>query len=121
MAVSLKENNCFKPKIPIFGKFWRVLKWKMLVYYMVIWSILRLFGVFCGHLVYFMFLVYFLPYWYVVPRKIWQPCHSRGTRGQGEDYRDFRIANGSSKSAIDDAGHLRFLYNGVNCIGAPFI
>jgi hypothetical protein len=37
-------------------------------------------GIFCGHLVYFMVIWYilwplstFLPFWYVVPRKIWQP------------------------------------------------
>jgi hypothetical protein len=67
-----------------------------------IWSILRPFGLFCGHLVYFVaiwyilrtvgiffngylvhfwpfgifygYLVYFFPFGYVVPRKIWQPC-----------------------------------------------
>jgi hypothetical protein len=33
----------FKPKIPILAKFFRVLQWKMLVDYMAIWSILRLF------------------------------------------------------------------------------
>jgi hypothetical protein len=32
-------------------------KWKMLVYVMAVWSILRPFGIFCGHVVYFM--VYF--------------------------------------------------------------
>jgi hypothetical protein len=26
----------FKPKIPILGKFWRALEWKMLLYFMVI-------------------------------------------------------------------------------------
>jgi hypothetical protein len=26
------------------------------------------FGTFCGHL------VHFVPFWYFVPRKIWQPC-----------------------------------------------
>jgi hypothetical protein len=29
------------------------LQLKMLAYYMAIWSILRIFGLFCGHLVYF--------------------------------------------------------------------
>jgi hypothetical protein len=41
--------HIFKTKIPIFGQFWRVLQWKVLVYlhimYMSIWSILWLFGV----------------------------------------------------------------------------
>jgi hypothetical protein len=46
----------------------------------VIWYIWWLFGVFCGHLVYFKVIWYilwsfgiFFPLWYVVPRKIWQP------------------------------------------------
>jgi hypothetical protein len=47
------------------------IKWKTLVYFKVIWStmfaafwyILWLFGI-------------FFPFWYVVPRKIWQPCCS---------------------------------------------
>jgi hypothetical protein len=32
-----------------------------------IWYILWPFGTFCGHL------VYIFPFWYVVPRKLWQP------------------------------------------------
>jgi hypothetical protein len=53
-----------------------------LAYFMDIWSILWTIGLFYGHLVYFMdecicgSLVYFSPFWYVVPRKIWQPCLS---------------------------------------------
>jgi hypothetical protein len=43
----------FKPKNPNLGKFWRTLEWKMLVYFMAIWSILWPFGLFCSHLVYF--------------------------------------------------------------------
>jgi hypothetical protein len=39
-----------------------------LVYFVAIWYILWSFGTFCGHL------VYFSPFWYVVPKKIWQPC-----------------------------------------------
>jgi hypothetical protein len=33
----------FKPKNPNLGKFWRILHWKMLVYFMDTWSILRSF------------------------------------------------------------------------------
>jgi hypothetical protein len=60
----------------ILGKFWRVLQWKVLVYFTAIWSILRLFGIFCGHLEYFMvmYLLYFPPFWYVLQSEIWQPC-----------------------------------------------
>jgi hypothetical protein len=66
---------CFQTKNPNLGKFWRVLQWKMLVCFMGTWSILRSFVVFYGHL----FgtargnLAYFFPFWYFVPRKIWQP------------------------------------------------
>jgi hypothetical protein len=38
-----------------------------LVYFTAIKNILLPFGMFCGHL------VYFPPFWYFVPRKIWQP------------------------------------------------
>jgi hypothetical protein len=37
-----------------------------LVYFSTIENILCPFGIFCGHL------VYFYPFWYFVPRKIWQ-------------------------------------------------
>jgi hypothetical protein len=50
-----------------------------LVYFMAIWYILWPFGIFYGHLVYLWpfgilchRLVHFPPFWYVVPRKIWQ-------------------------------------------------
>jgi hypothetical protein len=43
---------------PIWVNFWRVLQ---LVYVMAIWSILRPFGIFCGHLVHFIVIWYILP------------------------------------------------------------
>jgi hypothetical protein len=53
----------FKPKLQILGKFWRVLQWKVLVYFMDTWSILRSFVIFYGHLVHLARgnLVYFFP------------------------------------------------------------
>jgi hypothetical protein len=39
-----------------------------LVYFTALRYILCPFGIFNGYL------VYFPPFWYVVPRKIWQPC-----------------------------------------------
>jgi hypothetical protein len=56
----------FQTKYPNLSNFWRVLQWKI-VYFMDIWSILQPFGICCGNS------VYFSPFWYVVPRKIWQP------------------------------------------------
>jgi hypothetical protein len=42
---------CFQTKKPNLGKFWRVLQWKMMVYFMGTWSVLRSFVIFYGHLV----------------------------------------------------------------------
>jgi hypothetical protein len=44
---------CFQTKNPNFGKFWRVLQWEILVYFIAVWSILLPLGIFCGRLVYF--------------------------------------------------------------------
>jgi hypothetical protein len=46
-----------------------------LVYFTADWYILRTFVKVCGHL------VQFSPFWYVVPRKIWQPCSTKGHKG----------------------------------------
>jgi hypothetical protein len=51
----------FQTKNRNLGKFWRILQWKILVYFLAIWSIFRPFGIcilwpfgaFYGHLVYF--------------------------------------------------------------------
>jgi hypothetical protein len=43
----------FLTKNPKLGKFWRALEWKTLLYVMVISKILRPFGMFYVHLVYF--------------------------------------------------------------------
>jgi hypothetical protein len=45
-----------------FGKFWRVLQWKMLVYFMDIWPLLRPIGLFYAHLAYFMVIWYICPH-----------------------------------------------------------
>jgi hypothetical protein len=57
----------FQTQNPNLCKFWRVLQWKMLVYFTASWSILWPFGI------YFMVVWYIFPFWYVVPRKIWHP------------------------------------------------
>jgi hypothetical protein len=72
----------FQNKNPTLGKFGRALEWKGLVYLMPILNIIRLFGVFYGQFVNFLVILYtFSPFWYVVTRKIWQPCQ----RGIGHD------------------------------------
>jgi hypothetical protein len=45
------QRVCFQTKFRFLGKFWRVLHWKMLVYFMDAWSILWSFVTFYGHLV----------------------------------------------------------------------
>jgi hypothetical protein len=40
------------------GKFCRAFEWKMLVYFMTIWNILRPFGIIYGHLVLFVVIWY---------------------------------------------------------------
>jgi hypothetical protein len=52
----------FQTKNPNECKIWRVLQWKMLVYFMAIWTILWPFGQFSGHLAHFMAI------WYIFPR-----------------------------------------------------
>jgi hypothetical protein len=65
--IQLMQERCkglpdgFRAKNPNLGKFWRVLRWKILVYFKTIWSILHTangniswpVGIFCGNLVYF--------------------------------------------------------------------
>jgi hypothetical protein len=53
---------CFQTKNPNLGKFWWVLLWKILVYFMTIWSLLRPLEIFYGHLVYFVVI------WFIFPR-----------------------------------------------------
>jgi hypothetical protein len=83
---------CFRPKIAIWvnfgascnGSCWYI-SWTLglfcgySIYFMAIRYILWPFGIFYGHWVYlwFIFVVYFSPFWNIVPRKIWQPCFRR--------------------------------------------
>jgi hypothetical protein len=53
----------FQTKNPNLGKFWRVLEWKMLVYFMTIWNILGPFGIIYDRL------VKFFAFWYVWTKK----------------------------------------------------
>jgi hypothetical protein len=65
---------CFQTKNPNLGQFWKVMQWKILVYFMDTWSILRSFVIFYRHLVELVVIWYIFPFWYFVPKKIWQPC-----------------------------------------------
>jgi hypothetical protein len=52
---------CFQTKNPNLGRFWRVLEWKILLYFMTIWNILWPFGIIYGRLVCFVVIWYILP------------------------------------------------------------
>jgi hypothetical protein len=52
----------FETKIPNLGKFWMGVAIQDVGILKAIWSILRVFGLFCGHLVY-----YFMVIWYIFP------------------------------------------------------
>jgi hypothetical protein len=58
MEARVARWHIFQTKNHDLDKFWRVKQFKMLVYFMDIWSILRLFGTFCKRLVYFMVICY---------------------------------------------------------------
>jgi hypothetical protein len=55
-------DGLFSNQNPNFGQFWRALEWKMLTYFMAIWNILPIFGIFYNHLVHSVFI------WYIFPR-----------------------------------------------------
>jgi hypothetical protein len=59
---------------PIFGKIWWALEWKMLLYFWPFVIFDGHFGIIYGRLVYAVVFGNFFPFWYVSPRKIWQPC-----------------------------------------------
>jgi hypothetical protein len=74
----------FRTKNTNLGKVWRALEWKLLVYFMTIWNILRSFGIcslwpfglVCGHL------VYFSPFWFVwTKKKSGNPVFKAGSSG----------------------------------------
>jgi hypothetical protein len=67
----------FQTENPNLGIFWRALDWKNCY-------ILRPFGIFYRHFgnlwpfgTFCIHLVHFSPFWYHLPRKIWQPCCKR--------------------------------------------
>jgi hypothetical protein len=69
----------FLPKIPIWIIF-RVFQWKY-IYFMAIWSILRQFVIPIWWYTFWYTIWYtfwsfgiFIPFWYLVSWKIWQPC-----------------------------------------------
>jgi hypothetical protein len=71
----------FQTKNPNLGKFWKVLQWKMMVFFMAILSILRPNDIFYGHLVHFVVIWYIFHLWYICStEKIWHPSLNKGGR-----------------------------------------
>jgi hypothetical protein len=64
----------FQTKIPMWGKKFQGLDWKILKYFMAIRDILRPFWIFYDHWVHFVFIRYTFRFWYHALSKIWQPC-----------------------------------------------
>jgi hypothetical protein len=50
------------------------------IYFMAVLSTSLTHGIYYGRMVHYLFgnWVYFFPFWYAVPRKIWQPCTGAG-------------------------------------------
>jgi hypothetical protein len=80
--VAWLPDGIFHTKNHKLDTFWSTLEWEMFVYFTVILNILRPFGLFYVHLEHCTAIWYFwslyinmyIPFWYVVPRTIWQPC-----------------------------------------------
>jgi hypothetical protein len=73
-----KQNACvdqgcqmvsFQTKNPNWGKCWRALDWKMLIYFMAIWNILQTLGIFYDQLVHFVFIWYIILVWVIFSKK----------------------------------------------------
>jgi hypothetical protein len=64
----------FQTKNPDLGKFWRVLQWKMLVFYMAIWVYFIAIWYFCGHYVYLWLFGVFFRYGMVYQAKSGNPA-----------------------------------------------
>jgi hypothetical protein len=66
----------FQTKNTNFGKIWRALEWKILLYFVTIWNIVRPFGIIYGLMCIYLDcgdLVNFTRFGRFGPRKIWQP------------------------------------------------
>jgi hypothetical protein len=68
-------DGIFQTTNPNLGTFSSVLLWKMLIYFISIWCIFWSFGMFYVLVHFWLFGML----WYVVARKIWQPCSKRMT------------------------------------------
>jgi hypothetical protein len=92
----------FIPKNPDLGRFWRALEWKMLVYFMTIWNILRPFVIIYGRLVNIVccHLVYFSSFGIFEPRKIWQPRLGSHVGRKFEDSQGLEIDNPNSRRKL---------------------
>jgi hypothetical protein len=66
-------DDLIQTKNPYLCNFWSVVDWKMSVYFMAVWNILRTFGILFGHLLHFVFIWYMFPVLVSCNKKTWQP------------------------------------------------
>jgi hypothetical protein len=78
---------------------------------MTIWSILRPLEIFNCHLVCIFWgnLVYFSPFWYFGPLKIWQPCFSPGQEERAEQGAQLANESGQNGGKIRIRRNANFL------------
>jgi hypothetical protein len=100
----------FRTKNPNLGQFWRALDWRMYIYFMAIWNILRTFEIFYDQLVHFVLIWYiFSRFWYHEPRKIWQPCSKLHTLANLQQRHNFKQQFGDRFLWISElVGHSRY-------------
>jgi hypothetical protein len=67
-------DGIFQTKNPNLGKFWRVLQWKALVYFLAIWSTLRSVGIFVAIWYILWSFGTFFPLWYLNREKSGNPA-----------------------------------------------
>jgi hypothetical protein len=91
----MPDGFCFRTKNPDLGKFWRVLRWKTLVYFMSTWSTLRPLEILYWHL------VNIVVVWYILPRfgmlyqeKSGSPIERQQTKRGGGPRRDSPLEAG---------------------------
>jgi hypothetical protein len=115
----------FQTENPNLGKFWRVLRWKAVVYFTTIWKILWPFGIHnswpfgivCGHLVYCVVI------WYIFPALVYCTNINLATPVQKDSRPWFRHGCGGCQadaSAMTFRGRERHLLPGDHCYKATF-
>jgi hypothetical protein len=77
-CATISNQGCqmvyFQTQNPNLGKYLRALDWKMLIYFIAIWNILRTLGYFMTIWYILCSFVTFFRFWVSCTKQIWQPC-----------------------------------------------